>query len=148
MDVWPLYTAAAPAIPKRIQARRFRPLPTCSCGCGRPAIWVGRRSRWANRFRAGHRTVLSSASGRLSASIPLRPKDRQSAVNLYTEYIGDGVEVFPFGIMLANASVNHDVIRAELAGHDLACSCPVGTPCHGDVLLAIANSIVADDEPA
>jgi len=30
-------------------------------------------------------------------------------------------------------------IRAELAGRDLACWCPVGSPCHGDVLLAVAN---------
>lgn len=31
-------------------------------------------------------------------------------------------------------------IRAELAGHDLACWCPLDGPCHGDTLLAIANS--------
>ena len=31
-------------------------------------------------------------------------------------------------------------IRAELAGKDLACWCPPGSPCHADVLLAIANA--------
>lgn len=30
-------------------------------------------------------------------------------------------------------------IRAELAGHDLACWCPIGQPCHADVLLELAN---------
>jgi hypothetical protein len=30
-------------------------------------------------------------------------------------------------------------IRATLAGHDLACWCPLDGPCHADVLLAIAN---------
>ena len=30
-------------------------------------------------------------------------------------------------------------VRRELAGHDLACSCKLGLPCHGDVLLEIAN---------
>lgn len=30
-------------------------------------------------------------------------------------------------------------IRERLAGRDLACWCPVGTPCHADVLLEIAN---------
>ncbi len=30
-------------------------------------------------------------------------------------------------------------IRAELAGKDLACWCPLDQPCHADVLLEIAN---------
>lgn len=29
---------------------------------------------------------------------------------------------------------------AELAGKDLACYCPLGSPCHADVLLDLANS--------
>lgn len=35
---------------------------------------------------------------------------------------------------------SHEVIRRELAGKNLACWCKVGEPCHGDVLLKIANS--------
>ena len=31
-------------------------------------------------------------------------------------------------------------IRANLAGHDLACWCPLDGPCHADHLLKIANS--------
>ncbi len=30
-------------------------------------------------------------------------------------------------------------VRRELAGRDLACWCPPSAPCHGDVLLEIAN---------
>lgn len=30
-------------------------------------------------------------------------------------------------------------IRAELGGHNLACWCRPGTPCHADVLIALAN---------
>lgn len=30
-------------------------------------------------------------------------------------------------------------IVAELRGHNLACWCPPGTPCHADVLIDIAN---------
>jgi hypothetical protein len=30
-------------------------------------------------------------------------------------------------------------VQAELHGRDLACWCPLGEPCHGDVLLEIAN---------
>ena len=32
-----------------------------------------------------------------------------------------------------------DHIRAELRGKPLACWCKAGAPCHGDVLLEIAN---------
>jgi hypothetical protein len=32
-----------------------------------------------------------------------------------------------------------DEIRAELAGRDLACWCPLDQPCHADVLLELAN---------
>lgn len=31
-------------------------------------------------------------------------------------------------------------IRRELAGKNLGCWCPIGSPCHADVLLEIANS--------
>jgi len=31
-------------------------------------------------------------------------------------------------------------IQAELAGHNLACWCRPGTPCHADVLIRLANS--------
>lgn len=30
-------------------------------------------------------------------------------------------------------------LRAELAGKDLACWCPIGQPCHADELIKIAN---------
>jgi hypothetical protein len=32
-----------------------------------------------------------------------------------------------------------DVIRNELAGHNLACWCRAGTPCHADILIELAN---------
>lgn len=31
-------------------------------------------------------------------------------------------------------------IKAELGGHNLACWCRPGTPCHADVLIELANS--------
>lgn len=30
-------------------------------------------------------------------------------------------------------------IRAELGGHNLACWCKAGTPCHADILIELAN---------
>lgn len=35
---------------------------------------------------------------------------------------------------------SRDDIRAELAGHNLACWCRPGTPCHADILIQLANS--------
>jgi hypothetical protein len=32
-----------------------------------------------------------------------------------------------------------ETIRRELAGHNLACWCKPGTPCHADVLIDLAN---------
>jgi hypothetical protein len=34
---------------------------------------------------------------------------------------------------------SRETIRAELAGHNLACWCKPGTPCHADVLIDLAN---------
>jgi len=36
-------------------------------------------------------------------------------------------------------------IRFWLAGHDLACWCPLYAPCHADVLLEVANQELSDD---
>jgi hypothetical protein len=33
-----------------------------------------------------------------------------------------------------------DYVRKHLKGFNLACLCDLGTPCHGDVLLQVANS--------
>ena len=34
---------------------------------------------------------------------------------------------------------SREAIRAELAGHNLACWCKPGTPCHADILIELAN---------
>jgi hypothetical protein len=36
-------------------------------------------------------------------------------------------------------SVSEEDVRRELRGKNLACFCPIGSPCHADVLLVIAN---------
>lgn len=33
-----------------------------------------------------------------------------------------------------------DTIRRELGGHNLACWCKPGTPCHADILIELANN--------
>jgi len=51
---------------------------------------------------------------------------REAAVNRFKSIIG----IEPF---------TRKAIRAELRGKNLACWCPIGEPCHADVLLEIAN---------
>lgn len=74
------------------------------------AIVVARPSRWGNPF-----VVDGSTS-------------RADAVARYARALAAGELRF----------TTADVV-GELSGHDLACWCPLGQPCHADVLLAIAN---------
>ena len=55
------------------------------------------------------------------------------SVRLYSEDLLDW-----FGGRIENDPDLHDAI-VGLAGHDLACWCPLGQPCHADLLLRIAN---------
>ncbi|WP_244366186.1 DUF4326 domain-containing protein [Micromonospora echinofusca] len=73
------------------------------------AVYVGRPTRWGNRFGADN--TLGSRAG---------------AVRL-------------FRLWVAAHPDYADAVRAELAGKTLACWCPLDQPCHADELLRIAN---------
>ncbi|MBM4480356.1 DUF4326 domain-containing protein [Rhodococcus hoagii] len=51
------------------------------------------------------------------------------------------------GDPLYEGTPTYHEIRAELAGRDLACWCPLDQPCHADVLLEIANAAEGGDQP-
>lgn len=53
-------------------------------------------------------------------------------------YVGKGSKWWPLGALAARGD-GEETIRRELAGHDLACWCPLDAPCHADVLLRIAE---------
>lgn len=95
--------------PKRIQLRRVK-------GWRKPegAVVVARPSKWGNPYRWSSRELAVEAF-RLSLD------ERRSGFDDWAPYPSD------------------DEIRAELAGRDLACWCPLDQPCHADVLLEIAN---------
>jgi hypothetical protein len=109
--------------PTRIQLRRTK-------GWRLPegAISVSRPSAWGNPFRVGHEASVAvyppghGADG-WDCAMPIT---HQLAVDLIRAWI-----------LARPAQV--DEIRTELAGHDLACWCPLDQPCHADVLLEIAN---------
>ena len=120
--------------PKRIQLRR-----TKGWRKSEGAIVVARPSRWGNPYRIGD-DIMYPHPGTVpyefahSHTFPpgeyswfdVRAIDRAEAVRLFRSYIEN-----EYGPDL-------DVL-GPLAGHDLACWCPLDQPCHADVLLELAN---------
>lgn len=104
--------------PQRIQRHRIR-------GWRMPqgALYVGRPSKWGNPFISGEPYRFFDATGNARMGIAGGPS---SCRDLFADYIAARTDL-------------HEEIRHELGGHDLACWCPVGSPCHGDVLLEIAS---------
>jgi hypothetical protein len=117
----------------RIQLRRTK-------GWRKPegAIVVARPSKWGNPFRVGemaqhwHRSAAWPNEMYLDTHIVVRA---EQAVGLYRKVIVDPVEHRYEGF----SAPTMVAIRADLAGHDLACWCPLDQPCHADVLLELAN---------
>lgn len=76
-------------------------------------VKVTRPGRWGNPFKVG---VISEYG-----DVP----DADTAVMFYRAHI--------------NTGLNRAAMYAELRGKNLACFCPIGSPCHADVLLELAN---------
>lgn len=109
-------------IPQRIQRQRTK-------GWRKPegAVYVGRGSKWGNPYRIGDESAF------MSTGMPVygieEPLTAEDVVQLYKldlqhSMLGPGI---------------YDRIRAELAGKDLMCWCPLHKACHADVLLELAN---------
>lgn len=99
------------------------PIPTrirLSVGMGwrlpRNTVLVCAPSRWATPFKVGH---LHHG----------KPATRDFAVTLFAE-----------ALMVGDLGFTPDAVRNGLRGRDVACWCRLDQPCHGDVLLAVANS--------
>jgi len=108
--------------PQRIQLSRAR-------GWRKPegTIVVARPGRWANPFRVG--SLVVDVDTRRTRTLTA-----EDAVAGYRAALLAGR--LP---MYGGAPITVDDVRRELAGHDLACWCPPGQPCHADVLLELAN---------
>lgn len=109
-------------MPERIQLRR-------TAGWRKPesAIVVARPSKWGNPFRLLNQHALIDHLGREHLAEP--GTARALAVRLYREALTND-----------ELDITTDDVFNELHGRDLACWCPAGVPCHGDVLLYVANS--------
>ena len=107
--------------PKRIQRKRTR-------GWRMPhgAVYVGRPTEWGNPRPVGELIRLEWTDGVLP--------DNDTWLREMTITAELAVALYRIAF-----TPDADEIRAQLAGKDLACWCPLSNPCHADVLLEIAN---------
>lgn len=134
-------------MPDRIQLRRAK-------GWRKPpgAVVVARPTRWGNPWKVGDVVEVgyfSRASGtpghfeRRGVWCDDRAEltvDAELAVWLYRENLLDALA--GFGCDEEDSRAARDELLAaveSLRGRDLACWCPLGGPCHADVLLEVAN---------
>lgn len=84
------------------------------------AVYVGRPTRWGNRFAVGKPATDPESGERLTV------RDRAHAVALYRAWLPRHLEENPN-------------LLEPLKGRDLVCWCPLDGPCHADALLEAAN---------
>lgn len=137
-------------MPQRIQLRRTK-------GWRKPegTVNVARPSRWGNWYVVERNEVVTTRGGitRYSKTGPLwvvaqtrrnRPTgaawgtwDDEHAATVFA------VELFERALIAAWAGLDGAIHKRfyldGLEGKDLACWCPLDQPCHGDVLLELAN---------
>ena len=101
--------------PKRIQRKRTK-------GWKMPpnTVYVGRPTIWGNPYRVGQ--AVGPNAPRMTAA---------EAVTKYREWL-EACNKF--------STISIEFVRKELRGKNLACWCPLGQPCHADVLLEISNA--------
>lgn len=145
-------------MPHRIQRQRTR-------GWRMPdgAAYVGRPTPFGNPFRIDRWGDISGWLGWYVVDPCLSPnatpeylatqaEARARAVQLYREWAAGRYE--PWNgqghISIDRAHYVPGWVREQapvrLAGRDLACWCPLGKPCHADVLLALANPPAGEAE--
>ena len=102
-------------MPERIRLSRAK-------GWRKPdnTVVIARPTRWGNPFAIAKSQREADETGGMT---------REVAVSRYREELLAGR--LPYSV---------DEVRAELRGKNLACWCSFDGPCHGDVLLEVANS--------
>jgi hypothetical protein len=94
---------------------------------GLPARRVTRPGKWGNPF-----TIKDTAR--------VYALDAAAAQIKAVELCGQWLRGTLDKRLSPHAPPSREEMRAELAGHNLACWCKPGTPCHTEVLIELANS--------
>lgn len=143
-------------MPQRIQRQCTKGwrTPLCKCGCGKPALYVGGSTGLGNRWRVGgayrdcewEREHYGRGAG--GVAIPLDVETVTRATELRLPWFIDHVRSAQQAVTLYRRDMafwaedhwdSYEAAMDGLAGHDLACWCPLNRPCHVDVLLELAN---------
>ncbi|MCU1677702.1 MAG: hypothetical protein JWM93_2460 [Frankiales bacterium] len=123
--------------PQRIQRKRTK-------GWRMPegAVYVGRPTKWGNPWRVvplrDHHFPFGDAADVVHVEgdrFAGRFERRGSIAGTGAPYWATQM----FKLHIHDTPGLLDSIRAELVGRDLACWCPLSSPCHADVLLQLAN---------
>lgn len=136
-------------MPKRIQMTRQRPWRNDNPD----AVIVARPSKWGNPFQIGGHFInrgpwadapyphQGPAASRVARGGWRVAGERRPYIEIVAPVTSAAVAVELFRRHIAHENVvwSRGDICAELAGRDLACWCPLDQPCHGDVLLELAN---------
>lgn len=118
------------------------------------AVVVARPSIWGNPWRIGDPGTFWLRDETIADARLLRPLDAETAVWLYRNLIAHGPDpiddLLPTELTLSGQRRIRDSLRQhgsrirarlhELRDKNLACWCPLDSPCHADVLLEIANA--------
>lgn len=116
-------------MPKRIQMSRQRPWRADNPD----AVIVARPTKWGNPY-SWQRIPREQMAYSWDDENPPPFSDAQRRGFAVSDFRGE--------LRIGHLSGRYpsvDEIRAELAGRDLACWCPLDQPCHADVLLELAN---------
>jgi hypothetical protein len=118
------------ARPQRIQVSRKRGFDlqaTSRALNGLPAKLITRPGKWGNPF------TIEETAARYGLD---KDAAQAKAVDLCGQWLRGTLDPK----LSPGQRPTPELIRAELAGHNLACWCRPGSPCHGDVLIELANS--------
>lgn len=129
--------STATAGPARIQRKRTR-------GWRMPAgaVYVGRPSPWGNTAKAGDCGECRWGPHDGDHS-PMTPADAVAEYGILWEALAQSeasiARMTSEEIRLTGVSGLTVDLFEDIRGRDLACWCPLGQPCHADVLLELAN---------
>lgn len=116
-------------VPQRMQVSRkagFNLQEASLALNGLPAKLVTRPGPWGNPFSIDDIAVRFELD---------RAKAQEKAVALAADWYGGTLDP----ALSPGDPPSRETIRRELGGHNLACWCKPGTPCHADVLIELAN---------
>jgi hypothetical protein len=121
--------------PKRIQMTRAIPWRKHHPD----AVIVDRRTPWGNPFVIGAPGVPDAATAvRLFRSAIFLTHWAEAHAPVEENMLLAGLMA-----EMPGPVPRLDAIREHLAGCELACWCPIDQPCHGDVLIELANGAAA-----